>query len=207
MHEASLPHEFQYSSAAHQAETAVAGIWLFLATEVVFFGALFLAWIFARHFNQAGFDAGAQQTALGVGTINTVILTTGSLAYSLGAVFIEEGNARRLIQWCAAAWVLGLAFMVLKFGIEWRDDFEHHMFPGAGLRNQRPPSRRGTAFLGVLFLRHLYPRFASHGRTGARGMGHFPGTAGSIFVKLLFARSRRGLTGPLSILSGSFCTR
>jgi cytochrome c oxidase subunit III len=130
MHEASLPHEFQYSSASHQAETAVAGMWLFLATEVVFFGALFLAWIFARHFDQAGFDAGAQRTELGIGTINTVILITGSLAYSLGAVFIEEGNARRLIQWCAVAWLLGLAFMILKFGLEWRNDFARHMFPG-----------------------------------------------------------------------------
>jgi cytochrome c oxidase subunit III len=130
MHEASLPHEFQYSSASHQAETAVAGMWLFLATEVVFFGALFLAWIFARHFDQAGFDSGAQQTELAIGTINTVILITGSLAYSLGAVFIEEGNTRRLIQWCSVAWLLGLAFMILKFGLEWRDDITRQMFPG-----------------------------------------------------------------------------
>ncbi len=130
MLEASLSHEFQYSSASHQAETAVAGMWLFLATEVVFFGALFLVWIFARHFDQAGFHTGAPQTELEIGTINTVILITGSLAYSLGAVFIEEGNARRLIKWCAVAWLLGLAFMILKFGLEWRDDFDRHMFPG-----------------------------------------------------------------------------
>jgi cytochrome c oxidase subunit III len=130
MHEASLPHEFQYSSASHQADTAVAGMWLFLATEVVFFGALFLAWIFARHFDQAGFDAGAQHTELEIGAINTVILITGSLAYGLGAVFIEEGNTQRLIQWCAVAWLLGLAFMILKFGVEWRHDFDRQMFPG-----------------------------------------------------------------------------
>ena len=54
MSEASLTHEFQYSSARHQAETAISGMWLFLATEVLFFGALFLTWIYARHWNQAG---------------------------------------------------------------------------------------------------------------------------------------------------------
>jgi cytochrome c oxidase subunit III len=113
MYDAALTHEFQYSSAPHQAQSAIAGMWLFLATEVLFFGALFLAWFYARHFNQTGFDAGAQQTELELGTINTAILITGSLAYSLGAAFIESGNARRLIQYCAVAWLLGLAFMVL----------------------------------------------------------------------------------------------
>ena len=53
-------------------------MWLFLATEVLFFGALFLTWIYSRHWNQAGFDAGAQQTELAIGTINTVILVVSS---------------------------------------------------------------------------------------------------------------------------------
>jgi cytochrome c oxidase subunit III len=61
-----------------------------------------------------------------------VILLTGSLAYSAGVAFIEAGNTRRLIQCCAVAWLLGLAFMILKFGVEWRDDFSKHLFPGPG---------------------------------------------------------------------------
>ncbi len=132
MSEASLTHEFQYSSARHQAESAISGMWLFLATEVLFFGVLFLTWIYSRHWDQAGFDAGARQTNLMIGTLNTVILVAGSLAYSAGAAFIEAGNTRRLIQCCAIAWLLGLAFMILKFGVEWRDDFNKHLFPGPG---------------------------------------------------------------------------
>ncbi|MBO0732883.1 MAG: cytochrome c oxidase subunit 3 [Methylocapsa sp.] len=131
MHDEAVAHEFQYASASHQADTAVAGMWLFLATEVVFFGALFLSWIFARHFNQAGFDAGAERSELEIGTINTVILITGSLVYSLGVVLIEKGKTRAFIMCAAAAWLLGLAFMILKFAIEWRHDLDRHMFPGA----------------------------------------------------------------------------
>lgn len=131
MSDASLPHEFQYSSARDQAETAIAGMWLFLATETLFFGALFLSWIYSRHWNQAGFDAGAQRTDLTIGTINTAILVTSSLVYSMGLAFIEAGNRRRLIQCCAVAWMLGLAFLILKFGIEWHEDFHRHLFPGA----------------------------------------------------------------------------
>jgi cytochrome c oxidase subunit 3 len=138
MHKASLPHEFQYSSASHQEQSAIAGIWLFLATEVLFFGALFLAWIYARHFNQAGFDAGARQTNLVIGTVNTVILITSSFVYSAGVAFIEAGNGHRLIQCCAAAALLGLSFLILKFGIEWRDDFAKHLFPGPGFSIQGP---------------------------------------------------------------------
>ncbi|MGH6796091.1 MAG: cytochrome c oxidase subunit 3 [Methylocella sp.] len=130
MPEASLTHEFQYSSARHQSETAISGMWLFLATEVVFFGALFLSWIYSRHWNQAGFDAGAQQTDLTIGTVNTVLLITSSLAYSAGVAFIEAGNTRRLIQCCAIAWLLGLAFMILKFGVEWGKDYSVHLFLG-----------------------------------------------------------------------------
>ncbi|HUI22302.1 MAG TPA: cytochrome c oxidase subunit 3 [Methylocella sp.] len=130
MSEASATHEFQYSSAQHQAETAVSGMWLFLATEVLFFGALFLAWIYARHWDEPGFDYGAQQTSLVIGTANTLILITSSLVYSVGIAFIMMGNSRRLIQCCAIAWLLGAAFLILKFGVEWRDDFARHLFPG-----------------------------------------------------------------------------
>ena len=53
-------------------------------TEVLFFGAIVLSWIYCRHWNPAGFDAGAQKTQLAIGTVNTVILLTSSLIYSAG---------------------------------------------------------------------------------------------------------------------------
>ncbi len=89
MSEASLPHGFQYASARHEMETALSGMWLFLATEILFFGPLFLAWIYCRHWDTAGFDAGAKQTDLVLGTINTALLVTSSFAYSAGLAFIE----------------------------------------------------------------------------------------------------------------------
>ncbi len=151
MPEASLTHEFQYSSARHQAETAVSGMWLFLATEVLFFGALFLTWIYSRHWNQSGFDAGAQQTELVIGTINTVILVVSSFVYSAGVAYIEAGNIRKLIQCCAIAWLLGFAFLILKFGIEWREDFRKHLFPGPGFAIHGPSSGGAELFFVFYF--------------------------------------------------------
>jgi cytochrome c oxidase subunit III len=121
--------DFQYSSPSHQAETAMAGMWLFLATEVLFFGGLILCWIYSRHWNQPGFDAGARETNLWIGTLNTGILISSSLIYTAGVAFIRAGDTRRLIQCCAVTLLLGVAFLGLKFGLEWHADFAGRLFP------------------------------------------------------------------------------
>jgi cytochrome c oxidase subunit 3 len=152
MSETSFPRGFQYASARHQSETAVSGMWLFLATEMLFFGALLLTWIYSRHWNQAGFDAGAQRTDLTIGTINTVILIASSFVYSAGVAFIEAGNTRRLIQCCAIAWGLGFAFLILKFGIEWHEDFHKHLFPGPGFAINGPLAGGARLFFVFYFV-------------------------------------------------------
>ncbi|HEY7581858.1 MAG TPA: cytochrome c oxidase subunit 3 [Acetobacteraceae bacterium] len=128
MSEATVPHSFQYSSARHQSGTSMAGMWLFVASESLFFGGLFLAWVFCRHFAQKGFDEGAKDTELWTGTINTIILITSSFVYATGLAFIRAGNTRRLLQCCAVTLALGLAFLYLKFGLEWMDDIHKHTF-------------------------------------------------------------------------------
>ena len=68
---------FQYEDLRHQPDSARAGMWLFLASECLIFGALFLAWIYARHFRPPGYDYEARLPALGLGTVNSVILLSG----------------------------------------------------------------------------------------------------------------------------------
>jgi len=99
MSEEIAPHlHFQYASQEQQAETAVAGMWLFLATEVLFFGGLVLAWMCCRHWQQDGFDAGGRETVLAIGTVNLALLLTSSFIYSSGLIFIELDQPRRLLQ-------------------------------------------------------------------------------------------------------------
>lgn len=132
MSDAASPHGFQFASDAHQRETAISGMWVFLATEALFFGPLFLAFAFSRQLDMAGFDAGGSRTNLLIGAVNTFLLVTSSLFVSLGAACLET-DRRRVALWSFCfAWVLGLSFMALKFGVEWRDDFRHGLFPGAG---------------------------------------------------------------------------
>jgi cytochrome c oxidase subunit 3 len=126
-------------------------MWLFLATEVLFFGGLILSWIYSRHWNALGFDAGAQRTALWAGTLNTAILLSSSLTYAIGIVHIRAGDQRRLIRCCGATLVLGLAFLALKFGVEWRDDFAQHLFPTDAAFSVQGPEAGGARLFYVFY--------------------------------------------------------
>ena len=150
MNATALPREFQYSSGQHQEHTAISGMWLFLATEMLFFGVLFLSWIYCRHWNPVGFDVGGRQTAFELGTINTVLLLTSSFTYTAASRCIEAGNVRGLIGLCVLTGLLGLAFLFVKIGLEWHDDFDKHLFPGSGFAIQGP-ARAGAQMFFVFY--------------------------------------------------------
>jgi cytochrome c oxidase subunit III len=136
MSEEVAPHvHFQYADARHQAETAISGMWLFLATEVLFFGGLILAWMFCRHWNQTGFDAGARETVLSIGTINLALLVTSSFVYSAGLAFIEMDQPHRLVQCCLVTAGIGCLFLILKF-VEWHIDLSEDLWPAGTFKLQ-----------------------------------------------------------------------
>jgi cytochrome c oxidase subunit 3 len=150
--EIALHHHFQYASAGHQSDTAIAGMWLFLATEVLFFGGLVLAWMFCRHWQQAGFDAGGRETVLSIGTINLVLLLTSSFVYSSGLIFIGMDRPRRLVQCCVLTICFGTAFLVLKVW-EWLTDIHDHLFPSmAGFKIAGPDEGGARLFWSFYFV-------------------------------------------------------
>ena len=130
-----MPHdghvEFQYTDAAHQAETAMSGMWLFLAQEILFFGVLVFTWVYCQYQHPAGFRLASQHANLLIGTANTAILLTSSLTYAAATRFVEAGQIKRLIQACLATMGLGAAFLILK-ALEWREDFKDGLVPGQG---------------------------------------------------------------------------
>ena len=113
-----------------QQEAASFGMWLFLMSEMLFFGAVFMAFSFSRALDVSAFEAAARETALWYGASNTLILVTSSLIITLAlrAAAVEDRTlAARLL---AATALLGVAFLAVK-GFEYRDDLERHLFPGA----------------------------------------------------------------------------
>jgi cytochrome c oxidase subunit 3 len=140
-----------YENPAHQEETAISGMWLFLASEGLLFGGLFLVCLLYSHAYGSGWSAGVQRTNLAIGTANTVILITSSAAFSLAVEGARAGNNRRVIQGGLAASALGVLFLVLK-GVEWAHELGEHLFPGAHFGLTGPAAGGASLYYTFYFI-------------------------------------------------------
>jgi cytochrome c oxidase subunit 3 len=118
-----------WPSLERQREAVSFGVWTFLASEVLFFGALFLSYAVYRNLYPQAFTIAARQTDIFYGALNTAILLTSSLTMAVASRSAKE-SFRRMTLWClAATTMLGLAFLVCK-GFEYRDDILKGLIPG-----------------------------------------------------------------------------
>ncbi|SRR5581483_4610337 len=120
----------QFENAQQQSEAAHLGMWTFIATEILFFGGLFLAYIVYRHFYFTEFVAASKHTEVLFGTINSIILLTSSLTMALAVHAAKENYRLQISRWLALTIFLGLAFLAVK-GLEYHDDIENKLVPGA----------------------------------------------------------------------------
>jgi cytochrome c oxidase subunit 3 len=106
------------------------GMWLFLFTEILLFGGMFLVYSVYRQMHTAEFHEAAGEMNLVLGALNTVILLTSSLTMVLSISALKRNDPLRSVLYQAATLVLGLVFLVNKF-FEWRDHIRHGLFPNA----------------------------------------------------------------------------
>ena len=107
-----------------QRETNALGMWVFLSTEVMFFGVLFLAYFHGRMQDARGFALGSHLTHPWLGTINTALLLTSSLTMALAVRGVWLGQRRVAARFLWATACLGAAFLAVKaieYAAEWRD--------------------------------------------------------------------------------------
>jgi cytochrome c oxidase subunit 3 len=106
------------------------GMWVFLASELLFFGGLFAAYLYGRSHLPAGWAEGSRHTDVLLGTVNTAVLLTSSAAVALAVACEEEPRRRRwTARLLALTAALGVAFLVLK-GLEWHAEWREHLVPG-----------------------------------------------------------------------------
>ena len=159
------PRGFQYASPAHEADTAKVGMWLFLASETLFFGAIVFVWTVLRRTEPGGVALGTQHTNLIIGSINTALLLTSSLVLTVGVQRARTGRGRA-VAWCAmVAAGFGLAFLGMK-GLEWYLDLREGLFPGPTFRPGGPDA--GGA---MLFMSFYWIATALHGVHMIIGLG------------------------------------
>ncbi len=104
------------------------GMWLFLFTEILLFGGMFLLYAIYRTVHTADFHEAAKEMSLTIGAINTVILLTSSMTMALSISAIKRGATARSILYQAATVILGAAFLGNKI-FEWRAHILHGYYP------------------------------------------------------------------------------
>jgi cytochrome c oxidase subunit 3 len=112
-----------------QREAASLGMWLFLATEIMFFGGMFCAYLIYRYWYYSEFAAGSRSLDIWLGTINTAVLICSSLTVALGVRAAQMGKRKLLVILLLLTIVFGLAFLGIK-GVEWYDKYKEHHIPG-----------------------------------------------------------------------------
>jgi cytochrome c oxidase subunit III len=131
-------------------ELNVLGMWLFLVTELMFFGGLFAAYTVYRFMYPAAFADASRHLDLVLGSVNTVILLTSSLTMALAVHSIQIGKRRLLMLFLGLTMLLGIVFLGLKT-TEYLHVFEEGFFPGGVFAYPGPYAREARLFFSLYF--------------------------------------------------------
>jgi cytochrome c oxidase subunit III len=145
-----IPLAPQFDDLAQQQHAAVAGMWVFLGSELLFFGGLFTGYTVYRHWFPEIWGAASRELDLTWGTINTAVLLGSSLTMALAVQAAQRGDRRGLLNRLSATIGLGAAFLGIK-GWEYAQKFQHHLVPGFDFRWSGSAAESGPAELFFSF--------------------------------------------------------
>ena len=146
-HRASPALHHQFEDIEQQRNADSFGIWVFLATEVLFFGGLFTAYIIYRLLYYAGFAAGSHGLEVDLGAAMMFVLLGSSFTMAMAVHSAREGKQRPLIGFLIGTIILGIAFLGMKF-TEYFHKWQEHMVPGLNF-HPAMESLRGAPERGV----------------------------------------------------------
>jgi len=155
------------------------GMWLFLFSETLLFGALFLAYAAYLSMYRWEFESGSSELNKLIGAVNTLILLTSSLTMALAIAALERGRKSLALGLSAGTLLFAGAFLVIK-AFEWAAKFQHHIYPRSEEMLARPPGEQ--IFYGLYFI-----------MTGLHAL-HV--VLGGIVILYAMARVARGLIRP-----------
>ena len=127
-------------------EASKLGMWLFLFTELLLFGGLFLVYSIYRHLNAEAFLHASYNLNIAMGTINTMVLLTSSLTVAMSITAIQKGNSKLALLLLWFTIIAAGIFLVIKY-FEWAAKFEHGLFPGMEHFNHLETGQRLFFFL------------------------------------------------------------
>lgn len=119
----------QYEDIDQQNESYAVGMWSFLVTEIMFFGALFLLYTFYRWRNPESWFFASEELNVTMGGVNTLILLISSFTMVLGVHYTQLKKRTAVLKCLGMTIACAFAFLVIKY-FEYKEKFAHHLVPG-----------------------------------------------------------------------------
>lgn len=124
------------------------GMWVFIFTELLLFGGLFIVYSVLRYSNQEAFHLASRELDKVIGTVNTVILLVSSMTIAMSVSAIQLGNKKFTLFLISVTMALGVVFLVNKY-FEWSLKIEHGLYPGSSILQGF--GNGDTLFFGLYF--------------------------------------------------------
>ena len=150
-HEAPRALHQHFDSLEQQHEAASLGMWVFLATEVLFFGGLFLTYLVYRFWYPQEFGEASRTLDLFWGASNTVVLIASSLTMALAVAAAKEDDRSKTVLFLVVTMVLGTAFLGVK-ALEYSRKFAEHHVPGHGFAFEGDRPEHAQIFFSLYFV-------------------------------------------------------
>jgi cytochrome c oxidase subunit III len=119
----------QFDTAEQQKDASTLGMWIFLITEIMFFGGMFLAYTIYRSSYPDVFAVASTSLNVYIGAFNTVVLLCSSFTMVMAVRAAQLGNRKAIVLFLILTLILGFAFLGIK-GYEWNEKFQEHHIPG-----------------------------------------------------------------------------
>jgi cytochrome c oxidase subunit 3 len=128
-HEHPVYQRHHFETIAQQNDATNFAMWLFLLTEIMFFGGLFTAYLIYRNWYYPAFVEASHQLQIGWGTANTAVLITSSFTMAMGVWAAEMRRKGTLVLFLVLTFLLGLVFLGIKT-IEYKEKWDNYHVPG-----------------------------------------------------------------------------
>ncbi len=141
----------QFDDPEQQRSASTLGMWVFLATEVLFFGGMFAGYLVYRVLYGEAFAEASHQMNLVLGTVNTAVLLCSSLTMALAVNAAGRGIRGRTVLFLLVTMVLGMTFLGIK-GVEYAQKFREHLVPGLNFAFEGSNTSHVQMFFVLYFL-------------------------------------------------------
>jgi len=148
-HTTALRHHFD--DLEQQKDASTLGMWLFLVTEIMFFGGLFAGYTIYRLPYPEAFAAGSHHTDLVLGSINTIVLIGSSLTMALAVYYAQSTRRNLLMTFLVLTIILGSVFLGIK-GVEYYHKYVDHVVPGINYQAEGPFGQQEQLFFLFYFI-------------------------------------------------------